>query len=41
MALYRQYRYRVAYEIRDREREAYKVVCLGEVTGSCFITDAD
>ena len=39
MALYRQYRYRVAYEIR--EREAYEVVCLGELTGSCFITDAD
>ena len=23
------------------EGEAYKVVCLGELTGSCFITDAD
>ena len=25
----------------EREREAYKVVCLGELTGSCFITDVD
>ena len=24
-------------EKRERERESYKVVCLGELIGSCFI----